>query len=182
MSELRVDKITDSSGSGSVEFSAGITLGAGVSFLASGLTGTPNITIGTATATCFVKSSGTSGQFLKADGSVDSNTYLTTSSASSTYLTQSSAQSTYLTSSSELRATCLTTGTVNVNRLGSSGTRDSTTYLRGDNTWATVSGGGGGAIAGCCISNFLSCNTCLSSIDTKSPASNNLFVGYNAGH
>ena len=27
-------------------------------------------------------------------------------------------------------------------RLGASGTRDATTYLRGDNTWATVSGGG----------------------------------------
>lgn len=38
------------------------------------------------TATSFVKSGGTSAQFLKADGSVDSNTYLTTSSASSTYL------------------------------------------------------------------------------------------------
>ena len=33
----------------------------------------------------FVKRGGTSSQFLKADGSVDSNTYLTTSSASSTY-------------------------------------------------------------------------------------------------
>lgn len=34
----------------------------------------------------FVKSGGTSSQFLKGDGSVDSNTYLTTSSASSTYV------------------------------------------------------------------------------------------------
>lgn len=33
-------------------------------------------------------------------------------------------------------------GTVPVARLGSSGTRDSTTFLRGDNTWAAVSGGG----------------------------------------
>jgi hypothetical protein len=33
-----------------------------------------------------IKSGGTSAQFLKADGSVDSNTYLTTSAASSTYL------------------------------------------------------------------------------------------------
>jgi hypothetical protein len=37
-------------------------------------------------AASFKKTSGTSSQFLKADGSVDSNTYLTTSSASSTYL------------------------------------------------------------------------------------------------
>jgi plastocyanin len=40
-----------------------------------------------------------------------------------------------------LNATQLTSGTVPVLRLGSSGTRDNTTYLRGDNTWATVSGG-----------------------------------------
>ena len=40
----------------------------------------------TLTADSFIKSGGTSIQFLKADGSVDSNTYLTTSSASSTYL------------------------------------------------------------------------------------------------
>jgi hypothetical protein len=44
-----------------------------------------------------------------------------------------------------LNATQLTSGTVPVLRLGASGTRDATTYLRGDNTWATVSGGGGSA-------------------------------------
>jgi hypothetical protein len=42
--------------------------------------------IGTLNATTLVKSGGTSSQFLKADGSVDSSTYLTTSAASSTYL------------------------------------------------------------------------------------------------
>jgi hypothetical protein len=42
--------------------------------------------IGTLNATTLVKSGGTSAQFLKADGSVDSSTYLTTSAASSTYL------------------------------------------------------------------------------------------------
>jgi hypothetical protein len=40
-----------------------------------------------------------------------------------------------------LNATNLSSGTVPVARLGASGTRDATTYLRGDNTWATVSGG-----------------------------------------
>jgi len=39
---------------------------------------------------------------------------------------------------SSLNATNLSSGTVNVNRLGSSGTRDSTTFLRGDNTWQVV--------------------------------------------
>jgi len=38
------------------------------------------------TANSFIKSGGTSSQFLKGDGSVDANTYLTTSSAASTYL------------------------------------------------------------------------------------------------
>ena len=41
-----------------------------------------------------------------------------------------------------LNATQLTSGTVPVNRLGTAGTRDVTTFLRGDNTWAIVSGGG----------------------------------------
>jgi hypothetical protein len=44
-----------------------------------------NIYGNTINGTSIVKSGGTSSQFLKADGSVDSNTYLTTSSASSTY-------------------------------------------------------------------------------------------------
>jgi plastocyanin len=35
----------------------------------------------------------------------------------------------------------LASGTVAVDRLGVSGTRDATTFLRGDNTWATVTGG-----------------------------------------
>jgi len=51
---------------------------AGISTVAQGLTGTPNINVGVATATSFVKSGGTSSQFLKADGSVDTSTYLTT--------------------------------------------------------------------------------------------------------
>jgi hypothetical protein len=42
--------------------------------------------IGTLNASTLVKTGGTSSQFLKADGSVDSSTYLTTSSAASTYV------------------------------------------------------------------------------------------------
>jgi hypothetical protein len=41
---------------------------------------------------------------------------------------------------SSLNASNLTSGTVGTARLGS-GTANSTTYLRGDQTWATVSGG-----------------------------------------
>ncbi len=36
----------------------------------------------------------------------------------------------------------ITTGTINVERLGSGA--DAAKFLRGDNTWQTVSGGGGG--------------------------------------
>jgi hypothetical protein len=42
--------------------------------------------VGTLEATTLVKTGGTSSQFLKADGSVDSSTYLTTSVAATTYL------------------------------------------------------------------------------------------------
>jgi hypothetical protein len=42
--------------------------------------------IGTLNATTLVKSGGTSSQFLKADGSVDSNTYLTSASVAGVYL------------------------------------------------------------------------------------------------
>lgn len=40
-----------------------------------------------------------------------------------------------------LNATQLTSGTVPIARLGASGTPSASTYLRGDNTWATVTGG-----------------------------------------
>jgi hypothetical protein len=42
-----------------------------------------------------------------------------------------------------LDASNLTSGTVSVDRLGLSGTPSSITYLRGDNTWAEIVGGGG---------------------------------------
>jgi plastocyanin len=41
----------------------------------------------------------------------------------------------------DLNANNLASGTVPVLRLGESGTRDATTFLRGDNTWAAVTGG-----------------------------------------
>jgi len=45
-------------------------------------------------------------------------------------------------------ATNLSSGTVDSARLGSSGTRDSTTFLRGDNTWQAITSiGGGGTLS-----------------------------------
>jgi hypothetical protein len=51
-----------------------------------GLTGTSASFSSSVTGNTIVKTGGTSSQFLKADGSVDSSTYLTTSAAASTYL------------------------------------------------------------------------------------------------
>ena len=44
----------------------------------------------------------------------------------------------------DIDASQIVSGTVPVARLGASGTRDATTYLRGDDTWAVPAGGGGG--------------------------------------
>ena len=65
---------------------------------------------------------GTAGQFMKTDGSGNL-------SFDTVDLTN-------------LSATNLTSGTVPIARLGTSGTKDATTFLRGDNTFAEPSGGG----------------------------------------
>ena len=71
--QLNISGVTTSTGG----FVGNVTGTATTATVAQGLTGTPNITVGVVTATSFVKSGGTSSQFLKADGSVDSSTYLT---------------------------------------------------------------------------------------------------------
>jgi len=56
--------------------------------------------------------------------------------------------------------TTLGTGVVGLSNLSATGTKDSTTYLRGDNTWATVSGGGGsGTVTSIAVSSPLVSST-----------------------
>jgi hypothetical protein len=102
--DLTADVITGATGSfassgGSNTFSinhssgSGIALsitkggnGEGIYVNKTGGSGNAATIVGILEATTLVKTGGTSSQFLKADGSVDSSTYLTTSAAASTYV------------------------------------------------------------------------------------------------
>jgi hypothetical protein len=74
----------------------------------------------------------TSGTTTLTPAAVSGTTTLTLPTTSGTVITDAS--------TTGISASALSTGTVPVARLGS-GTADSTTFLRGDQTWATVSGG-----------------------------------------
>jgi hypothetical protein len=71
--------------------------------------------VGTLEATTLVKTGGTSSQFLKADGSVDSSTYLTTSSAASTYVPYTGATANVNLATRTLAANILTATGIGVN-------------------------------------------------------------------
>jgi hypothetical protein len=89
--------------------------------------------IGTLNATTLVKSGGTSSQFLKADGSVDSNTYLTTSSAASTYVPYTGATTDIFLGAYGLTARGLSSGGIGLSQsTSSSGT--GATYINGTST------------------------------------------------
>jgi hypothetical protein len=75
-----------------------------------GLTGTSASFSSSVTGNTIVKTGGTSSQFLKADGSVDSSTYLTTSSAASTYVPYTGA-----TTNVDLGTNIISTSTVRIN-------------------------------------------------------------------
>ena len=146
------------------------TLGSGV--VNSSLTSVGTLTSlnvsGTTTANSFVKTGGTSNQFLKADGSIDTNTYLTsalqnvvedttpqlggnldlnsknitgTGDVNITGVVTATSFSGSGANLTSLDASNISSGIVSTARLAS-GTADSTTYLRGDQTWASISGGG----------------------------------------
>jgi len=80
--------------------------------------------IGTLNATTLVKSGGTSSQFLKADGSVDSNTYLTTSAAASTYVPYTGATTNVNLGVYNLTANQVIVGGAGVNNAGTFTTYD----------------------------------------------------------
>jgi hypothetical protein len=92
-SDGSANQVLQSDGAGTLSFTSSVTFSelnvTGVSTLSSAIVGTSvtitssglNVT-GVTTASSFVKEGGTSSQFLKADGSVDSNTYLTTEAQS----------------------------------------------------------------------------------------------------
>lgn len=88
---------------------------------------------GDVTGKSFIKTGGTSSQFLKADGSTDGNTYLTTSSAASTYLPLTAG------SGSPLSATLYSTATGEIILANSATT---------SGRWTLMSNNGGGFFAG----------------------------------
>lgn len=113
-----------------------------IKFAAGGST-TAHFTIGTAgastfsstvTASQFIRSGGTAAQFLKANGSIDSNVYITGNQTITLSGAVTGSGTTAIT-------TTLANSVVGIANLSATGTASNTTYLRGDNTWATISGG-----------------------------------------
>lgn len=83
------------------------------------------------TATQFVKSSGTSSQFLKADGSIDSNSYLTNANVGNGRLTLSAGTGVSLSATPRFDANQTANKTITVSTNGTSSNTGSTLVLRG---------------------------------------------------
>jgi len=101
--------------------------------------------VGSVTATSLIKSGGTSTQFLKADGSVDSNTYLTAASASTIYVPYTGANAnvnlgTYtITAAQHLTGTLTYTDTNVLAAFQSSANSYNQLLIQNSNTGATAS-------------------------------------------
>lgn len=86
------------------------------------------------TANSFITDGGTSSQFVKGDGSLDGSTYITGNQTITLSGDVTGSGTTGIT-------TTIANGAVDIAMLSATGSPSSSTYLRGDNTWATVSGG-----------------------------------------
>lgn len=87
------------------------------------------------TANSFITDGGTSSQFVKGDGTLDSSTYLTGNQSITLSGDVTGTGTTAIT-------TTIASGAVDIAMLSATGTPSSSTYLRGDNTWAAIAGGG----------------------------------------
>jgi hypothetical protein len=110
-----------------------------------GAIGNVNLGSNTLTANSIIKTGGLPTQFLKADGSVDSNTYLSSATASSTYVPYTGATTNVNLGSNSLTSTDITiTGKLSAN--GSFGTSGQVLVSQGGSLpaqWQTAPGGGG---------------------------------------
>ena len=90
------------------------------------------------TATKFIKSGGTSSQFLKADGSIDSNTYVTSGDLGGGTLTISSGTGVTLSADPTFDANSNTNKTITVGTNGTSANTSNTIVLRGSSGQISV--------------------------------------------
>lgn len=90
------------------------------------------------TATQFIKSGGTSSQFLKADGSTDSSTYLTSASVGNGRLTLAAGDGVSLSSTPIFDANQSTNKTITISTNGTSSNTADTLVLRGDSGQISV--------------------------------------------
>ena len=136
------------------------TTAAGTTYVPyTGATGGVNLGSYNITATQLIKAGGTSAQFLKADGSVDSNTYLTTTAAGTTYVPYTGATGGVNLGSYNITATQLIkAGGTSAQFLKADGSVDSNTYLTttaAGTTYVPYTGATGGVDLG---TNYLRTN------------------------
>lgn len=90
------------------------------------------------TATQFIKSGGTSSQFLKADGSIDSNTYLTSTNVGNGQLTLAAGDGVSLSSTPSFSANQSSNKTITIGTNGTSSNTSNTLVLRGSSGQISV--------------------------------------------
>lgn len=117
-----------------------LSLGASSGLLVpyTGATGPVNLGVHGITANSFIKTGGSSSQFLKADGSVDSNTYLTSSSLSGLVPYTGAVSSVNLGSNNITANSFIKVGGTSSQFLKADGSVDSTTYATAASVTALV--------------------------------------------